>query len=143
MISQAKIGLGVLGLSLLSGLVAVAAEKHYIPQVPVDISLVEVEGGGYGFQSIQPGWFYTYDKDEPGKSNCLNACAEKWVPVYPSNRQAQPLGTDWTLYQRPDDGFRQWIYKGKPIYTFGTIYDKNPQTPTPEDMGTEWHKLVP
>src|SRR5262245_13278335 len=53
---------------------------------------------GYGMQRMDPNpvpraevvfanekglTTYTYDKDEPGKSNCTGECASTWIPVVP------------------------------------------------------------
>ncbi|MHB1206336.1 MAG: COG4315 family predicted lipoprotein, partial [Rhodospirillaceae bacterium] len=59
---------------------------------------------------------YTYDKDTvPGKSACVDKCAEAWPPALVS-AGAKPI-TDWSIISR-DGGAKQWAYKGKPVYTF-------------------------
>lgn len=58
---------------------------------------------------------YVYDKDEPGKSNCVGACAETWPPALAS-AGAQAEG-DWSLVGRPG-GAQQWAFRGKPLYTY-------------------------
>lgn len=83
---------------------------------------------------------YTYDKDEPGKSNCTDACAKDNPPAL-APPYAKPYG-EWSVIKRAD-GSRQWARKGKPLYTF--VGDKmngsvggsvgggraNPRAPTP------------
>ena len=58
---------------------------------------------------------YTFDQDEPGKSNCYADCAQKWPPVIAAGN-AEPYGR-MTLANRTD-GQRQWAYDGKLLYTF-------------------------
>jgi predicted lipoprotein with Yx(FWY)xxD motif len=107
--------------------------------VPVDISMIELEGGkGIAFQNTFAQPFYTYDRDQPGHSNCNDKCAETWIPVYPADRSAVDLGV-WTLVPRTD-GYKQWAYHGKPLYTFG--YGEH-APPTPKEMGAQWHVLTP
>jgi predicted lipoprotein with Yx(FWY)xxD motif len=107
--------------------------------VPVDISMIQLEGGkGIGFQNTYAQPFYTYDRDQPNRSNCNDKCAETWVPVYPTDRNAKDMG-DWTVVSR-FDGSKQWAYKGKPLYTFG--YGEH-DPPTAKDTQNQWHVLTP
>ncbi len=57
---------------------------------------------------------YTWDGDEPGKSNCYDDCLDDWTPV-----AAPALAADtdqWTVIRRAS-GTHQWAYRGKPLYT--------------------------
>src|SRR6185312_6697920 len=58
---------------------------------------------------------YTYAKDQPGRSNCVDACAAQWKPL-PASAEAKPYG-NWTIIARAD-GSRQWALKGEPVYTY-------------------------
>ena len=58
---------------------------------------------------------YTFDKDQPGRSNCYDDCAMKWPPVT-ADANAQEYDR-MTLITRTD-GQRQWAYDGKPLYTY-------------------------
>ena len=58
---------------------------------------------------------YTFDKDQPGQSNCYGDCAVKWPPVT-ADADAQEYNR-LTLITRTD-GQRQWAYDGKPLYTY-------------------------
>ena len=58
---------------------------------------------------------YTYDKDEPGKSNCTDACIKDNPPAL-APACAKPFG-EWSAIKRAD-GSRQWARKGQPLYTF-------------------------
>lgn len=107
--------------------------------VPVDISMIQREGGkGIDFQNTFAQPFYTYDRDQPGRSNCNDKCAETWIPAYTTDRNAKDLGI-WTVVAR-FDGSKQWAYNGKPLYTFG--YGEH-APPTPKDMQKEWHLFAP
>ncbi len=57
---------------------------------------------------------YTYDKDQPNKSNCVGTCAEMWAPVI-APAAIQPTG-EWSVVERAP-GVRQWAFRKKPLYT--------------------------
>ena len=59
---------------------------------------------------------YTYDNDTMrGMSHCVGQCARAWPPFVAAD-DAKAAG-DWTLIQR-EDGKKQWVYKGKPLYSY-------------------------
>lgn len=58
---------------------------------------------------------YTYDKDEPGKSNCYGECADIWPPLRAS-ADAKAVG-HWSIVSRTD-GVRQWAFRDQPLYTY-------------------------
>ncbi len=58
---------------------------------------------------------YTFDKDSGGKSACNGPCATNW-PIVKAEAGDQ-ASDNYTIIAR-DDGFKQWAYKGKPLYTF-------------------------
>ena len=104
--------------------------------IPAEISLVQ-EDGGFAFQSDLAAPFYTYDRDEVGKSNCTGECAETWWPVR-AKSESRPSGP-WTLITR-EDGRAQWAYKGQPIYLY--LHDQS-GTKAGDDIDGEWHVLTP
>ena len=107
--------------------------------VPVDISMIQLEGGkGIAFQNTFAQPFYTYDRDQPGRSNCNDKCSEIWIPAYTTDRNAKDMGI-WTLVAR-FDGSKQWAYDGKPLYTFG--YGEH-VPPVAKDLGDQWHLFAP
>jgi predicted lipoprotein with Yx(FWY)xxD motif len=58
---------------------------------------------------------YTYDRDQPGRSACTGRCAQNWRPVV---APANPVySQDWTTVRR-SDGVEQWVYRGRPLYTW-------------------------
>jgi predicted lipoprotein with Yx(FWY)xxD motif len=116
-------------------LCAAAAVAKEFPAVPAEVSLIEGDGGAFSFQNDFGKSFYTYDKDEKNKSNCIDACTESWAPVK-ARDFAKPMG-DWTLVQRPE-GYWQWAYKGRPIYSSITEVVHGSVT-----LGKDWHVLKP
>ncbi len=107
------------------------------PQVPGEVSIMS-ENGQWVFRTDIGTPFYVFDKDQPGKSNCEGVCAEVWVPLYTNRSDAKPVG-DWTLVTR-EDGFKQWAYKGRPVYT--NIHDVAGKT-TGDGVDGAWHVLKP
>ncbi|MEQ9447587.1 MAG: hypothetical protein RLN70_01615 [Rhodospirillaceae bacterium] len=88
---------------------------------------------------------YTFANDEPGVSNCYDACAEKWFPL-PARADAQPVG-EWSVIDRRD-GIRQWAFNDRPLYTYvedagadeggGGMYFRSSQ-PKGHDVDGVWH----
>lgn len=117
-------------MALLAGLAAAA------PEVPSSIVQVAQEGQVYVMRNlIDNNPLYTFDKDEPGKSNCIDACAATWHPLT-ANGDEKPLGR-WTLVSR-DDGSSQWAFDGMPVYSFA----RDPEPAAARDGTTgKWHLL--
>lgn len=82
---------------------------------------------------------YTFDKDEDGKSNCNDKCAQNWPPLKAQSTDT-PTGK-WTVITRDDDGSSQWAYNGKPVYTF--IMDKKAGDRTGDGKGDVWKIAKP
>ena len=77
---------------------------------------------------------YTFDKDTPGRSVCVDKCAVNWPP-FMAAAGASDKG-DWTVVTRPD-GSKQWAHKGKPLYYW--IKDQRPGDKTGDNVGNVWH----
>jgi predicted lipoprotein with Yx(FWY)xxD motif len=77
---------------------------------------------------------YTFDKDEPGKSNCTGECAEYWPPLMASAADKAVGGL--TIIKRPN-GTLQWADDGKPLYTF--VNDKKSGDVTGDNKNNVWH----
>lgn len=58
---------------------------------------------------------YTYDKDEPNKSNCGKACLVAW-PAFLAPKASTTNGKFTTI--KRDDGKYQWAMNGKPLYFY-------------------------
>ncbi|MGL5671593.1 hypothetical protein JV213_06725 [Plesiomonas shigelloides] len=80
---------------------------------------------------------YTFDKDKPGASTCVDACAAIWPP-YLAATGSKPVG-DFTLVAR-GDGTYQWAYKGKPLYLYAQ--DKAKGDKSGDKIKEVWH-IVP
>ena len=92
-----------------------AAAAGQIPDVPIAVQVI-AEGPVYVLRTAaddKP--LYTFDRDEPGKSNCYEECAAAW-PALAAPTGAKPVGK-WSAIKR-NDGSSQWAYDGKPVYTF-------------------------
>jgi predicted lipoprotein with Yx(FWY)xxD motif len=77
---------------------------------------------------------YTFDKDAGGKSACNGPCATNWPPLM-AGGDAKASG-DWSIITR-DDGSKQWVYKGKPLYLW--VKDKKPGDMTGDGFNGVWH----
>jgi len=78
---------------------------------------------------------YTWDGDEPGKSNCYEECLEEWQPVR-APQTARPQG-EWTTVERAP-GIKQWAFRGKPLYTY--ILDPRTRSLIGSDV-PGWHNV--
>lgn len=105
------------------------------PAVPPEVQTI-AEGDKLVMRSLDGAKpLYTFDKDEPGKSNCIDRCLAAW-PALPAKAGAKATG-QWTVIARPE-GASQWAYGGKPVYTF--VRDTQ-GTATGDGMGGVWHLL--
>lgn len=77
---------------------------------------------------------YTFDKDEDGQSSCYSKCATDWPPVT-AESDAEAVGL-MTLTVRTD-GQRQWVYDGKPLYTYAE--DRMHGDVKGNNVGSVWH----
>ena len=83
---------------------------------------------------------YTWDGDEPNKSNCDTECRKDWTPV-PAPEIAVDRG-DWSVVQQ-ESGFRQWAFRGRPLYT----HNNDPGTRSfaggdvPDWRNPQWHNV--
>jgi predicted lipoprotein with Yx(FWY)xxD motif len=105
------------------------------PDAPYDVQIIK-ESDHYVLRTLDGAKpLYTYDRDEPGKSNCIDACAEAWPPLRVGTNSKPAPG--WTVIVRPD-GVRQWAYKDKPVYTFARDAES---IASGDGMGGVWHLL--
>jgi Uncharacterized protein conserved in bacteria len=81
---------------------------------------------------------YTFDRDEAGTSNCVDACAQAWPPLLAQDG-AMATG-EYSLVTRAD-GTRQWAYRGKPLYRWSK--DAKPGDATGDGFREIWHVARP
>lgn len=62
---------------------------------------------------------YTFAKDKAGVSNCYDACAAKWPPLFAekSKKAGKSDNSGFSIIERKD-GTYQWAYKEMPLYTW-------------------------
>ena len=107
-----------------------------IPEVPASSVQLVQEGAVYVMRNlIDDTPLYTFNLDEPGKSNCDDTCARDWRPLLVAGNEG-PLG-DWTQVERAD-GSMQWAYQGMPVYSFAR--DPEPVT-TSDGKAGMWKRL--
>lgn len=81
---------------------------------------------------------YVFDKDEPGKSNCVEACAINWPPAMAEKTdKAKP---PYSIITR-SDGSMQWAHGGKPLYRWAK--DAKPGDTTGDGFRDVWHVARP
>jgi predicted lipoprotein with Yx(FWY)xxD motif len=81
---------------------------------------------------------YTFDKDEPGKSMCVDACAQNWPPLK-ADAGAKATG-EYSIIKRPD-GSMQWAHRGKPLYLWSK--DSKPGDTMGDGFKDLWHVARP
>jgi predicted lipoprotein with Yx(FWY)xxD motif/uncharacterized membrane protein YozB (DUF420 family) len=111
--------------SLAGAAVTVAARAH------PTLGNILVDGNGRTL--------YVYANDEPGWSNCVNACLNNWE-VYVVDRNAaltlaQGLTGELGLVQRADGTF-QVMYNTQPLYRF--VLDRRPGDASGNGAGNLW-----
>jgi predicted lipoprotein with Yx(FWY)xxD motif len=124
-------------LALQSGAAFADTPAQTAPAAPAFVT-AQPYPGGQVFADTSGRTLYTYDRDtKPGKSACVDACAEHWKPLAAA-WLANPSG-DWSILVR-DDGTRQWAFKGKPLYTFSG--DHKAGEVNGDGLNNEWRAVV-
>lgn len=92
------------------------AYRHPIgptPNIPPEFQVTTVATGR--LLSASSGFsVYTWDGDQPNKSNCKDDCLKEWRPVL-AGQSAQVNG-DWGIVER-SPGVKQWTFRKRPLYT--------------------------
>ena len=87
---------------------------------------------------------YLFDNDEPGKSNCDDACLRRWPPLLADAGAAPTAGSDVSAtlgtIQR-DDGATQVTANDMPLYYW--FEDKQPGDVLGQAVGDVWWVLAP
>ena len=103
------------------------------PATP-DMIKVSENGAGWLFTDGQGLTLYTYDRDEPGKSACVEQCAERWPPL--TVAEGASLSGDWSVLTR-DDGRQQAAHRGRPLYRYAL--DAYPGATFGDTPDGAWH----
>ena len=80
---------------------------------------------------------YYYRRDRMNESTCYGDCARAWQP-YLAQGDVRPHG-NWSIIDRAD-GTRQWVYAGRPTYTWAG--DREPGTVTGHGYENSWSVVV-
>jgi predicted lipoprotein with Yx(FWY)xxD motif len=87
---------------------------------------------------------YTFKKDEAGKSNCYDKCAEAWPPLLVVEGEKPIAGKNVSgklgTTQRTD-GKIQVTYNDQPLYFFAK--DKHAGDATGQNVGEVWFVVKP
>ena len=82
---------------------------------------------------------YTFKKDKPGKSACVDACAKRWPPLaVPEDMQpiaAPGIPGKLGQIERKDDTY-QATYNGMPLYRYAG--DSKPGDTNGQGLGGNW-----
>jgi len=81
---------------------------------------------------------YTFDKDQPGKSDCTGICAAIWPPLVAA--EGAKASGQWSLVRR-HDGSMQWAFNGSPLYTYRM--DARPGDVSGDGAEGVWHVARP
>jgi predicted lipoprotein with Yx(FWY)xxD motif len=77
---------------------------------------------------------YTFDDDQNGESSCYDDCAKHWPPLI----ALSTAKAHWRMsLTRRADGQQQWLYDGKPLYTY--VEDTMPGDVNGDNVGNVWH----
>ena len=81
---------------------------------------------------------YTFRNDKDGMSNCYDACATNWPPLFAENG-AMADGA-YTIVTRKD-GAKQWAKDGMPLYFW--VKDQNKGDITGDGFNSVWDLARP
>jgi predicted lipoprotein with Yx(FWY)xxD motif len=115
-----------LAVSLLLAACAALPEARHAPATMKDGILVDAHGMT----------LYTFDRDVrgSGRSSCNGDCAVKWPPLLASAGDVHQGA--FSIITR-DDGQRQWVYLGQPLYTWPE--DQEPGDRYGDNYNKVWH----
>jgi hypothetical protein len=81
---------------------------------------------------------------------CNAQCARVFPPLTPIKGDAPP-NDNWTILVREENGDMQWVYRGRPVYTYSGDYVDRPEKKLPDGsikpaskaQPPKAHKIVP
>ena len=104
-------------------------------EMPPGFSLQTTAAGTYLLSQDQS--LYWSEQDvAAGAPACFEECITKWIPLEAPADAAD--GSQWSVAERPD-GYRQWVYRGKPLYRF--VEDTYPGARLGAGRARGWHLL--
>ena len=89
---------------------------------------------------------YMFEKDEAHESYCYGACASVWPPVTTKSMPMLEDGIDASKVSllKRDDGLRQVVYNGHPLYYYQADGDREDAYGQEKDQfGGEWYAVTP
>ena len=81
---------------------------------------------------------YYSTQDTGGTSHCGTGCASSWPPLYAAANAT--VSGDWNVTTR-QDGYKQWTYQGKPLYT--STRDHKPGETNGDGVDGVWRAARP
>ncbi len=135
----------VLNLSVKFALALIAGSLFYASiSTAATLSTKTKEGIGTYLVDDKGMALYLFKKDLPGKSVCgaANDCIIKW-PVFLADSVVPDKGIDPAAVGviTRDDGARQTIYKGQPLYYF--VKDKDDDDVYGQGVNNVWYVVAP
>ncbi len=110
----------------------------YASDAAPDVVKLEERGHGMLIRDVNDMSLYTTELDQvPGKSACIDACAEKWPPLIAAEDAVS--NGDWQVISR-DDGSKQWAYRGQALYLY--TGDKSPGDDFGDGFRNVWHTAM-
>lgn len=82
---------------------------------------------------------YTFDKDQPNKSNCQGGCLLAWPAYVAEPTSGTKPASQASRFDR--DGAQQWAWNGSPLYYYAG--DTKPGDRTGDGKGGVWHVVKP
>lgn len=79
---------------------------------------------------------YTFDKDQPNRSQCTEDCLARW-PALTATAEAQGEGAFSVLTR--EDGSLQWAYRNQPLYFW--FQDEKAGDTLGDGVGGVWHVI--
>ena len=108
-------------------------------------TLVKVAQGSLGSFLVDANGMtlYIFLNDEPGKSNCYDACAQNWPPLLTEGAPVAGEGVDAALLGTAErsDGTMQVTYNGWPLYYF--VNDAAPGDTNGQGLKDVWYVVSP
>ncbi len=122
-----------------------AAEPAMTPSVMqgAQINVGEKAGLGTFLTDAKGMTLYIFLKDEPGKSNCYDACAQNWPPLLTEGAPVAGEGVDASLLGTTErtDGSMQVTYNGYPLYYW--VNDAAPGDTNGQGVKDVWFVISP